>query len=164
MDVEYNPSLGERNLLYGNQNAVNPITKFASDGIVVWGQRTLQRTASALDRVNVRLLLNTMKTDLNRMLRPFVFKVNTPATRAQATNLIQPYLADIAAREGLTSYTVVCNETNNTSQRIDRNEFWVSIFIQPTRSVEYCVLNIAVLRTGALLTSEILSAGGVVVG
>jgi len=164
LDVEYNTTLGERNLLYGSGNAVNPIVNFTQDGITVWGQRTLQRKASALDRVNVRMLLIYLKKVLVRTLRNFVFEPNDRFTRAQVVDVSQPLLADVQARRGLYGFKVVCDDTNNTPERIDRNELWVSIFIKPTRAAEFVVLNLVVMRTDQSFTAqEVLIAGGVVV-
>ena len=164
LDIEYNPTLGERDLMYGSGNAVNPLVNFPQEGIVVWGQRTLQRTQSALDRVNVRMLLIFLKRNLQQLLRQFVFEPNDEFTRAQIRDTINPFLSDIAARRGLTAYNVVVDETNNTPERIDRNELWVSVFIKPTKAAEFIVLNLVVLRTGAnFAAQEVLAAGGVVV-
>jgi hypothetical protein len=164
VDIEYNTTLGERNLLYGSGNAVNPIVKFTQDGITVWGQRTLQRKSSALDRVNVRMLLIYLKKNLVRLLRNYVFEPNDKFTRAEVVGVSAPFLADVQARRGLTGYKVVCDESNNTPERIDRNELWVSIFIKPTRAAEFIVLNLVILRTDqSFVASEVLAAGGVVV-
>lgn len=163
LDVEYAPANGERDLLYGSGNAVNPIAKFAQDGIVVWGQRTLQRTQSALDRVNVRMLLIYIKKNLTQLLRNFIFEPNDRVLWKQVAAVVNPFLGDIQARRGLTGFKVVVDETNNTPERIDRNELWVSVFLQPTRAVEFIVLNLVVLRTGASFSAEeVLAAGGVV--
>jgi len=164
IDVEYSPTLPERDLLYGSGNAVNPIVNFPQDGITIWGQRTLQRTASALDRVNVRMLLSYIKKNLTRGLRPFVFEQNDSITWDQAKSLTESFLADIKARRGLEDFRVVCDETTNTPERRDRNEMWISIFIKPTKVIEFIVLNIVVMRsTQSFAAEEILSAGGVVV-
>jgi len=163
LDVEYSPTLPERDLLYGSGNAVNPIVNFPQDGIVIWGQRTLQRTASALDRVNVRMLLSFIKKNLTRALRPFVFEQNDPITWDQSKSLTSSFLADIKARRGLEDFNVVCDATNNTPERRDRNEMWISVFIKPTKVIEYIILNIVVMRsTQSFAAEEILSAGGVV--
>lgn len=163
LDVEYSPSQGERDLLYGSGNAVNPIVKFPQDGIVVYGQRTLQRTQSALDRVNVRMLLIYIKKNLVRTLRNFIFEPNDKVLWKQVVATIEPFLADIQARRGLTAFRVIVDETNNTPERIDRNELWVSVFLKPTRAVEFIVLNLVVLRTGASFSAEeVLAAGGIV--
>lgn len=163
LDVEYSPTQGERDLLYGSGNAVNAIVKFPQDGIVVWGQRTLQRTQSALDRVNVRMLLIFIKKNLTRLLRNYIFEPNDKILWKQVLATVEPFLADIQARRGLQAYRVIVDETNNTPERIDRNELWVSVFLKPTRTVEFVVLNLAVLRTGASFSAEeVLAAGGIV--
>jgi len=162
LDVEFNPTKGERDLLYGSGNAVNPIVNFPQDGIVVFGQRTLQRRQSALDRVNVRMLLIFLKKNLIRLLRNFLFEPNDRILWEQVINVVNPFLGDVLARRGLTAFKTVVDETNNTPERIDRNELWVSIFLKPTRAVEFIVLNLVVLRTEASFTSEeVLAAGGV---
>lgn len=164
IDVEFNPSQGERDVLYGSGNAVNPIVKFVQEGITVYGQRTLQRASTALDRVNVRMLLIFLKKNLTITLRHFLFEPNDRITRKQVLAVINPFLADVAARRGLTAFNVVCDETNNTPERIDRNELWVSVFIQPTRAVEFIALNLVVMKTGASFSAqEVLAAGGVIV-
>ena len=163
IDTEVDLSQGERDLLYGYGNAVNPIVNFPQDGIVVWGQRTLQRTQSALDRVNVRMLLIYIKKNATRFLRNFVFEPNDKITRAQITTVSNTFLADIQARRGLYAFGVVCDERNNTPERIDRNELHVAYFLKPVRAAEFIVLNLVVLRTGASFgADEILAAGGVV--
>jgi phage tail sheath protein FI len=163
LDVEYSPTQGERDLLYGSGNAVNPIVKFPQDGITIWGQRTLQRTQSALDRVNVRMLLIFIKKNLIQLLRNFIFEPNDRILWRQVSATIEPFLADIQARRGLTAFRVIVDETNNTPERIDRNELWVSVFLKPTRTVEFIVLNLVVLRTGASFSAEeVLAAGGIV--
>ena len=162
LEVEYTPTQGENDLLYGSGNSVNPLVKFPQDGIVVWGQRTLQRVETSLSRVNVRMLLIYIKKVLTRTLRSFIFEPNDKALWDQVLTVVNPFLGDIQSRRGLTAFKVVCDASNNTPERIDRNELWVSIFIKPTRAVEYIVLNIAVINTGANFSSEaVLAAGGV---
>lgn len=163
LDVEYSPTQGERDLLYGSGNAVNPIVNFPQDGITVWGQRTLSRTQSALDRVNVRMLMIYLKKNLIQVLRNFIFEPNDRVLWKQVLATVNPLMADVVARRGMTAYKVVVDETNNTPERIDRNELWVSVFIKPTRAVEFVVLNMVVLRTGASFSAEeVLAAGGIV--
>jgi phage tail sheath protein FI len=163
IDVEYSPTQGERDLLYGSGNAVNPIVNFPQDGITIWGQRTLQRSQTALDRVNVRMLLIFIKKNLVQILRNFVFEPNDNVLWRQVASVIEPFLADIQSRRGLTAYRVIINESNNTPERIDRNELWVSVFIKPTRTVEFIALNLVTLRTGASFSAEeVLASGGVV--
>ena len=161
--MEYSPSQGERDLLYGSGNAVNPIVKFPQDGITVWGQRTLQRSNTALDRVSVRMLMIFIKKNLTQLLRNFIFEPNDRILWRQVAATIEPFLADIQARRGLTAFRVIVDETNNTPERIDRNELWVSVFLKPTKTVEFVVLNLVVLRTGASFSAEeVLAAGGIV--
>lgn len=163
LEIEYTPTQGENDLLYGSGNAVNPIVKFPQDGILVWGNRTLQRVETSLSRVNVRMLLIYLKKVLGRTLKTFVFEPNDSALWSQVTSVVNPLLADIQSRRGITAYKVVVDSSNNTPERIDRNELWVSIFIKPTRSVEFIVLNLAVINTGTSFSSEeVLAAGGVV--
>ena len=163
LDTEVDLTQGERDLMYGFGNAVNPIVNFPQDGITVWGQRTLQRKQSALDRVNVRMLLIYIKKNATEFLRYFIFEPNDQITRAQVVNVSSSFLADIAARRGLQAYNVVCDERNNTAERIDRNELHVAYFLKPTRAAEFIVLNLVVLRTDASFSAaEILAAGGVV--
>ena len=162
LDTEVDLTQGERDLMYGFGNAVNPIVNFPQDGITVWGQRTLQRTATALDRVNVRLLLIFIKKNAVQFLRQFVFEPNDRITRAQVVSVSNPFLADIQARRGLTGFSVVCDERNNTPERIDRNELHVAYFLKPTRAAEFIQLNLVILRTEASFTAdEVLAAGGV---
>jgi hypothetical protein len=165
LDTEVDLTQGERDLMYGFGNAVNPIVNFPQDGITVWGQRTLQRKQSALDRVNVRMLLIYIKKNATVFLRNFIFEPNDKITRAQVVNVSTSFLADIAARRGLQAYNVVCDERNNTAERIDRNELYVAYFLKPTRAAEFIVLSLVVLRTDASFSAaEILAAGGVVSG
>jgi len=163
LDVEFNPSNGERDLLYGGGNSVNAIVNFPQDGITVFGQRTLQRTETALSRVNVRRLLIFIKKNLTRTLRNFIFEQNDEILWAQVRNVVNPFLAEIKSRRGLEDFRVVCDETNNTADRRDRNQLWVSVFLKPTKAVEFIVLNLVILRSSASFNAEeVLAAGGVV--
>jgi hypothetical protein len=163
LDVEYSPSQGERDLLYGSRNSVNPIVKFPQDGITIWGQKTLQRRATVLDRVNVRMLLIYLKKNAIQILRNYIFEPNDRSLWAAVKNSMDSFVADVAARRGLTAYKVVVDETNNTPERIDRNELWVSVFLKPTPTAEFVVLNLVTLRTGASFSAdEALAAAGVV--
>ncbi|GAF79005.1 unnamed protein product, partial [marine sediment metagenome] len=163
LDTETDMTVGERDLMYGFGNAVNPIVNFPQDGITVWGQRTLQRRQSALDRVNVRMLLIFIKKNATVFLRDFLFEPNDEITRAQVTSVSTSFLEDIQARRGLTGFSVVCDERNNTPERIDRNELHVAYFLKPTRAVEFIVLNLVILRTEqSFAAAEVLAAGGLV--
>lgn len=137
----------QRDELY--ESKVNPIAQFPGQGICVWGQKTLQRRASALDRVNVRRLLITVKKYIASSARYLVFEQNTEATRTRFLNIVNPYLAGIQQRSGLTAFRVVMDETNNTPDIIDRNILAGAIFLQPTRTAEFIKLDFNILPTGA---------------
>jgi hypothetical protein len=115
--------------------------------------------------VNVRLLLIFIKKNAIRFLRQFVFEPNDKITRAQIVAISNPFLSDIQARRGLYAFNVICDERNNTPERIDRNELWVAYFLKPTRTAEFISLNLVVLRTDASFgADEVLVPGGVSVG
>jgi phage tail sheath protein FI len=163
LDVEFNATQGERDLMYGLGNAVNPIVNFPQDGITVFGQRTLQRAQTALDRVNVRMLLIFLKKNLVRLLRFFLFEPIDRLLFAEVRASITPFLQDVMARRGLTAFKVICDATNNTPETIDRNELHVSVLLKPTKAAEFIVLNLVILRTDASFSAEeVLQAAGVV--
>jgi hypothetical protein len=163
LDVEFNPTQGERDLLYGFNNAVNPIVKFPQDGIAIWGQRTLQRKDSALDRVNVRMLLIHLKKQLIPLLRNFLFEPNDEFLRSSVRSAVNITLGDVAGRRGVTGFKVVCDESNNTPDRVDRNELWVDVYIRPTKAAEFIVLNLVVLRSDqSFRLTETLAAAGLI--
>lgn len=162
LDTEVDLTQGERDLLYGFNNAVNPIVNFPQDGITIFGQRTLQRRDSALDRVNVRMLLIFIKKNAVTLLRNFIFEPNDITTRVQVQSVLDSFMSDILGRRGVTAYKVIVDETNNTPERIDRNELHVAIFLKPTRAIEFVVLNLVILRSEQSFASdEVLAAGGV---
>jgi hypothetical protein len=128
---------------------VNPIATFPQQGVVVFGQKTLQKAASALDRVNVRRLLITLKNFISQIADNLVFEQNTIATRQNFLTQVNPYLESVQQRQGLYAFKVVMDETNNTPDVIDRNELIGQIFLQPTRTAEFILLDFNVLPTGA---------------
>jgi phage tail sheath protein FI len=127
---------------------VNPIATFPGQGIVIYGQKTLQTKASALDRVNVRRLLIELKRYIGQVGNTFVFEQNTIATRNSFQAKIRPYLDSIQQRDGLYAYKIVMDDTNNTSDVIDRNQLIGQIFIQPTKTVEFVILDFNINPTG----------------
>ena len=127
---------------------VNPIAQFPGNGTVVFGQKTLQTAATALDRVNVRRLLIELKRVIGNIGNTLLFEQNTAATRNRFVNQVNPYLESIQQRQGLYSYRVVMDDTNNTADVIDRNQMVGQIFIQPTKTAEYIVLDFNVTPTG----------------
>jgi hypothetical protein len=140
-------STANRDLLY--EANVNPIATFPGSGVVVFGQKTLQKRASALDRVNVRRLLIALKGYISQVADNLVFEQNTIATRNNFLTQVNPYLESVQQRQGLYAFKVVMDDTNNTPDVIDRNELIGQIFIQPTRTAEFIILDFNVLPTGA---------------
>ena len=137
----------ERDTLY--ENKVNPIASFPGQGIVAFGQKTLQDKASALDRINVRRLLITVKKFIASTSRYLVFEQNTATTRGRFINTVQPYLEGIQQRQGLYAFKVVMDETNNTPDVVDRNILAGQIFLQPAKTAEFIVIDFNILPTGA---------------
>ena len=138
---------GNRDKLYGAN--VNPIATFPGQGVVVFGQKTLQKRASALDRVNVRRLLIELKGYISQVSDNLVFEQNTIATRNSFLTVVNPYLEGIQQRQGLYAYKVVMDESNNTADVVDRNELVGQIFLQPTKTAEFIMLDFNVTPTGA---------------
>ena len=136
-----------RDTLY--EGKVNPIAQFPGQGICVWGQKTLQRRSSALDRVNVRRLLIAVKKYIASSARYLVFEQNVEATRNRFLNIVNPYLASVQERSGLFAFRVVMDDTNNTPDVIDRNILYGQLYLQPTRTAEFIILDFNVLPTGA---------------
>ena len=144
----------ERRLTQANRDQlydanVNPIATFPNAGVVVFGQKTTQTKASALDRVNVRRLLIALKTFIGQVADNLVFEQNTIATRNNFLSQVNPYLASVQERQGLYAFKVVMDETNNTPDVIDRNQLVGQIYLQPTRTAEFIILDFNVLPTGA---------------
>ena len=137
----------ERDTLY--ENKVNPIASFPGESIVAFGQKTLQDKASALDRINVRRLLIKVKKFVASTSRFLVFEQNTAQTRNRFINTVQPYLEGVQQRQGLYAFKVVMDETNNTPDVIDRNILAGQIFLQPTKTAEFIVIDFNILPTGA---------------
>ena len=149
VDVEVKLNQGDRDALYGPGNIVNPITKFTSDGIVIYGQRTAQRAATALDRINVRRMMIFLRRLVLQSTRRFVFEPNDPITWEQIRNVLSPALGDIQQRRGITAFKVVCDESTNTPIRIDRNELWCKIIIKPTKTAEMLVFELNLTNQSA---------------
>ena len=149
--AERNLTNGNRDTLY--QDNVNPIATFPNTGVVVFGQKTLQKKASALDRVNVRRLLIELKSFISQIGDQLVFEQNTIATRNNFLSQVNPYLASVQQRQGLYAFKVVMDDSNNTPDVIDRNQLVGQIFIQPTRTAEFIYLDFNILPTGATFPS-----------
>ena len=144
-------SQANRDSLY--QNKVNPIASFPGVGTVVYGQKTLQRQASALDRVNVRRLLIALKSYIGQVAQTLVFEQNTAATRNNFLAIVNPYLETVVQRQGLYAFKVVMDDSNNTPDVVDRNQMVGAIYLQPTKTAEFIILDFNVLPTGATFPS-----------
>ena len=140
-------SRGDRDSLYLNK--INPLATFPGQGIVAYGQKTLQTKASALDRVNVRRLLINLKRFIGGQANNLVFEQNTIATRNRFLAAVNPYLDTVVQGEGLYAYRVVMDDTNNTADVVDRNQLVGQIYIQPTKTAEFIVLDFVVQPSGA---------------
>jgi len=147
VDVLDRLTQSERDTLY--EAKVNPICQFPGQGIVVWGQKTLQDKPSALDRINVRRLLLTVRKYIASTSKYLVFEQNTSTTRNRFLNIVNPYLESIQQRQGLYAFRVVMDETNNTPDVIDRNIMKGAIYLQPTKTAEFIQIDFNILPTGA---------------
>jgi phage tail sheath protein FI len=137
----------ERDELY--EGRVNPIASFPGQGVVVFGQKTLQGKPSALDRINVRRLLIRLRKFIASSSRFLVFEQNTSVLRNRFLNIVNPYLETVQSNSGLTAFKVVMDDSNNGPDVIDRNELKGQIFIQPARTAEFIVLDFVVMPSGA---------------
>jgi hypothetical protein len=138
---------GNRDTLY--QANINPISTFPNTGIVVFGQKTLQKRQSSLDRINVRRLLIELKNYISQVADTFVFEQNNAVTRNNFLSVINPYLASVQQQQGLTTFRVIMDESNNPPQVVDNNQMVGQIYLQPTRTAEFIVLDFNILPTGA---------------
>lgn len=139
---------GQRDTLYNAQ--VNPITFFTGVGHVNFGQKTRAKNASALDRINVARLVVYLRTQLNRLARPYIFEPNDQATRDEVKQACESLLLELVGLRAISDYIVVCDTSNNTPSRIDRNELWVDIAIVPIKAVEFIYIPLRVKNTGAI--------------
>ena len=146
VSLAYNPNKTDRDTLY--KAGVNPITNLPGQGVTLFGDKTMLGRPSAFDRINVRRLFITLERAISRAAQNVLFELNDEFTRAEFVNIVEPVLRDVKGRRGLTDFRVVCDATNNTAAVIDRNEFVATIFIKPSRSINYVTLNFVATRTG----------------
>ena len=144
-------SEGQRDTLYANK--LNPIAFIPNRGLVVFGQKTLSPIASALDRVNVARLIVYLRYQLDQLAKPFLFEPNDRITRDQVTDTFNRFFEDLVSKRAVFDFLVVCDETNNTGARIDRNELWIDIAIQPVKAIEFIYIPLRIKNTGESLTS-----------
>lgn len=150
-EVEVSVNQGDRDSMYSGGNIVNPIVNFPQQGIMIFGQRTAQRTPTALDRVNVRRMLIIIRKTLLASTRRFVFEPNDAVTWEKIVNVVNPLLDDILRRRGLVDYKIVCDETTNTPVRVDRNELWCKVLLKPTKTAEIVVFELNLTNQSATL-------------
>ena len=145
--LAYNPTKAQRDKLYPNR--INSFITKAGQGTFLFGDKTALSRPSAFDRINVRRLFIVLEKAISTASKYSLFEFNDAFTRARFVSLVAPYLEDVKSRRGVFDFKVVCDETNNTPERIDRNEFWADIYIKPTRSINFIQLNFIATRTGA---------------
>jgi hypothetical protein len=154
--LAWNPSKTFRDALYAS--GVNPVVSFPGQGIVLFGDKTLQSKPSAFDRINVRRLFIVLEKTIARAAQFSLFEFNDEFTRAQFTALVTPFLRDIQGRRGITDFKVVCDTTNNTPNVIDSNQFVGDIYIKPARSINFIQLNFVAVGTGVDFTTVVGAA------
>ena len=155
VQLAFNPNQSQRDELY--KARVNPVVTFPGQGTILFGDKTAQAKPSAFDRINVRRLFIVLEKAISTAAKFQLFEFNDEFTRAQFRNLVEPFLRDIQGRRGITEFSVVCDETNNTADVIDRSEFRADIFIKPARSINFIQLNFVATRTGVAF-SEVVGA------
>jgi hypothetical protein len=146
LKLAYNPKKNERDILY--TNGINPVISAPGQGVVLYGDKTLQAKPSAFDRINVRRLFIVLEKAISTAANYSLFEFNDSFTRAQFKNLVTPYLRTIKGRRGITDFYVVCDDTNNTQQIIDTDQFVGDIYIKPARSINYIQLNFVAVPSG----------------
>jgi hypothetical protein len=153
---------GLRDVMYTNQ--INPLTFLPGTGLLIYGQKTLSSTPSSLDRINVARLVNYLRQQLDVLGRPFVFEPNDPITRNAMLAVVNGLLNDLVAKRGVTDYLAVCDSSNNTPERIARNELWVDVAVQPTKGVEFIYIPIRLKNPGEIQSGNLASAAAVGTG
>ena len=144
--LAYNPNKAQRDVLYGNR--INPVINQNGQGVILFGDKTALSFSSAFDSINVRRLFLTVEQALEEAANDQLFEINDEETRENFVNIVIPYLRDIQAQRGIEEFTVVCDETNNTPDIVDNNEFRADIFISPARSINYITLTFIATRSG----------------
>ena len=144
--LAYNPTKTQRDDLYTSR--VNPVATFSGQGTILFGDKTGLGSPSAFDRINVRRLFITLEKAVSTASKFQLFEFNDEFTRANFRNIVEPFLREVQGRRGITDFLVVCDETNNTGDVIDRNEFIAEIFIKPARSINFITLSFVATRTG----------------
>lgn len=150
--------VGIRDVLYTNQ--INPLVFFTGNGLLNYGNKSSFNSQSALDRINVARLIAYLRRQLTLAARPFVFEPNDSITRQQISGVVETLLVDLVAKRGVYDYLVVCDESNNTPARIDRNELWIDVAIEPVKAIEFIYIPVRIFNTGELSAQGISNQPG----
>lgn len=156
--LAYNPDQADRDVLY--RADVNPVVKFKNQGNILFGDKTLLGKPSAFSRINVRRLFIVLEKAISTASKFTLFELNDEFTRAQFVSMVEPFLRTVQGRRGITDFRVVCDETNNTPEVVDRNEFVGDIYIKPARSINFIRLNFVAVRTGVAFEEVVGRFGG----
>ena len=148
--LSWNPTKAQRDELY--KNGINPVVAFPGEGIILYGDKTMQTKPSAFDRINVRRLFIVLEKAIAIAAKYSLFEFNDSFTRAQFVSMVEPFLRDVKGRRGIYDFSVICDETNNTAEVIDTNRFVGDIYIKPARSINFIQLNFVAVRTGVDFT------------
>jgi hypothetical protein len=146
--VTMRTNIGIRDVLYTNQ--INPLVFFTGNGLLNYGNKSSFNSSSALDRINVARLIAYIRRQLTIAARPFVFEPNDALTRQEISGVVETLMVDLVAKRGIYDYLVVCDESNNTPARIDRNELWVDVAIEPVKAIEFIYIPVRVFNTGEI--------------
>ena len=156
LKLAWNPNAAERDQIY--KNGINPVISIRGEGIVLMGDKTFQAKPSAFDRINVRRLFIHLEKAISRAARYSLFEFNDEFTRAQFVAMVEPYLKTVKGRRGILDFKVVCDETNNTGDIIDRNAFVGDIYIKPARSINFIQLNFVAVKTAVDFNTVVINA------
>ena len=151
--LPFNPSKAQRDILYSAR--VNPVVTFPGEGTVLFGDKTALGYSSAFDRINVRRLFLVVEKEIAEISRVNLFEFNDDVTRTLFKNNVNPFLRDIQSKRGMYDFLVVCDQTNNSPEIIDRNEFIADIYIKPAKSINFITLNFIATKTGATFDESI---------
>jgi phage tail sheath protein FI len=155
--LAYNPNQTDRDTLY--LKGINPVVSFPGEGTVLYGDKTLQTKPSAFDRINVRRLFIALEKTIDRSAKFQLFEQNDEFTRNQFVNTIEPFLRSVKGRRGISDFYVVCDETNNPQDAVDRNEFRADIYVKPVRSINFIQLNFVAVRSDVSFNEVITNLG-----
>ena len=144
--LAYNPSKADRDELY--MNRINPVVIFPGSGVTLFGDKTALASPSAFDRINVRRLFLNLEKRVGDLAKQVLFEQNDATTRSSFSSAVNSYLSEVQSRRGVTDFLVVCDESNNTPDVIDRNEFVAELFVKPTRSINFITVTFTATKTG----------------